>query len=171
MKNYLRFITIQFISILVCYSFIHAGSNENVYLSLDNDFRTNQIEPVLLNLNENDTCFIGVQIDRAIDLNSYSVKLQFDSSIVSFCSAVNTKSISEHPFLELSGTKSISLTNQNKNEVEFASTSQGRGFSVSGNGFLAYFIFKCQKKGNPAIVIKEVKLIDPNGIVDISPKN
>lgn len=163
MKYYLRFI-----SILVYYSFIHAGSNENVYLSLDNDFRTNQIEPVLLNLNENDSCFIGVHVDRANNLNSYSVKLQFDSSIVTFCSAANKKSLSEKPFLESSGNKSIFLAKLKGNEAEFAGTLQGKGFSVSGNGCLAYFIFKCKKKGNPAIVIKEVKLIDPNGIVDIS---
>jgi hypothetical protein len=149
--------------------FGNAGTNEKANVYFDADFRTDRIEPVLQFLNKGDTCFVSIRVNAAMNLNSYSIILQFDSSIVAIRDAADKKSLSEKPFLESTGKKSISLKNLKGNEAEFAAALQGAGLSVSGNGCLAYFSFNCVKSGNPAIVIKEVKLVAPNGTIDKLP--
>jgi hypothetical protein len=147
-------------------SIASAGPNANARIYIDNDFRTAVIEPYGNAVSTGDTCFTSVHIDNAVELNSYSVKLQFDSSIVQFCDATAKKSFSEKPFLESSGGKMLLLPNQKGNVTELAVTLKGLGFSVSGNGCLGYFTFKCIKNGNPAIIIKEAKLVDEKSVID-----
>jgi hypothetical protein len=143
-----------------------AGPNANARVYIDNDFRTAAIESYGNSVSIGDTCFIAVRVDGAVELNSYSVKVQFDSSVVQFCDVVAKRSFSEKPFLESSGGKMIVLPYQKANVTEFSATLKGTGISVSGNGCLAYFTFKCIKNGNPAILIKELKLVDAKSNVD-----
>jgi hypothetical protein len=143
-----------------------AGPNANAHVYLDYDFRTAAIEPCGNPVSTGDTCFVAVRIDGAVGLNSYSVKLQFDSNTVQFCDAAVKRSFTEKPFLESSGGQIIVLPHQRGNMAELAATIKGIGFYVSGNGCLAYFTFKCIQNGNPIIIIKEVKLVDGEGNID-----
>jgi hypothetical protein len=153
-------------AILAFISLASAGPNASAHVYLDNDFRTAVIEPYGKDVSIGDTCFIAVYIDGAVSLNSYSVKVQFDTSIVQFCDAAAQKSFSEKPFLESSGGQMIVVLNRKGNIAELAATLKGIGLSVSGNGCLGYFTFKCIKNGNPAISIKEAKLVDEKSAID-----
>lgn len=161
--QYVRAVTVVLSAFI---SIASAGPNANARVYLDNDFRTVAIEPYGNPVSIGDTCFVAVRVDRAVDCNSYSVKLQFDSNIVQFRDAAVKKSFIEKPFLESSGGQMIVLQHQKGDVAELAATLKGLDFSVSGNGCLAYFTFKCIKSGNPAIVIKEVKLVDGKSNID-----
>ena len=152
--------------ILVFFSLSWAGPNVNARIYLDNDFRTAVIGPYGNTVSIGDTCFIAVYVDGAVGLNSYSVMVQFDTNIVKFCDATAKKSFSEKPFLESTGGQMLVLPHQKGDVAELAATLKGTGLSVSGNGRLGYFTFKCIKNGNPGISIKEVTLFDVKSTID-----
>jgi hypothetical protein len=154
------------IAVSAIISFANAGPNVNALVYLDNDFTTAGIEPDGKFVSLGDTIFIAAHIKEAVNLNSYSVKLQFDSSIVQYCNAAVKTSFVEKPFLELSGGQIIVLPHQQGNEAELAATLKGIGFSVSGNGCLGYSTFRCIRSGNPAIMIKNAKLVDGKSTID-----
>lgn len=161
-----KFLQIFLIALFSFSQVAFTGPNENASVYLDYDFRTAGVETSCDAIMPGDTCYIAVYVTNAVNLNCYSMKIGYDSSVVHFCTASEKISFTQKPFLESASGKMIFISKNYGNEIEIAATIQGKETTVSGNGCIGYLIFKCALNGNPEFTITEAKLVDDKSKID-----
>ena len=132
---------------------------------LDGNPETPGISPVPRSVIAGEKLLVGISVERAVNVHSYSVKISYDPAIVTFEGAAAKLSPLTPAFLETGGGKIAAfLAVPGKESVEIAATLTGKNSSVcaSGNGILGYLSFSAKTGGDPRIVVTEARLVDPD---------
>jgi hypothetical protein len=142
------------------------NSSKNAAVFIDGNPETEGISPPIQRVIEGEVFTIGVVIENAYNLHTYSFKCEFDTQVVHFNGAVAKLTPVSKAFLEQkNGSIAAFLSLPITNSIEIAATMSGNdpAQSVSGDGVLGFLTFTAKKNGNPALAISEVRLVTPDG--------
>lgn len=133
---------------------------------LDGNPETAGVSPPPASVIAGEKMIIAVTVENARNVHSYSVKLTFDPSIVTYEGAAARLSPLTPAFLESNnGAIAAFLPVAGDGVVEIAATQSGNSVSrcATGSGTLGYLYFTARGNGNPQIIAAEARLVDGKG--------